>query len=382
MKLLEKILMPVDVNKNYTEQLASAIKIAKEFNSEIWLVYVLPNTELHPDINSLLTNYIGETLENIAESFKENAIAFKKPLILNGNPTDKILQAARDEQVNLILAGSGGRSEKEEFKLGTTAEKLISLSDVPVWIAKSNQAAEITKILCPVDFSDASKRALRNAILLSNNFKASLTVLSVYEAFVNTSPRLKVDQNEINRQLAKQYQYEMKTFLKEFDLNGVKHEIQIVEGIPHEKILQTIKQMDCDLLVMGTNGRSAFSRMILGSVTEKVIRTMPCSFVTTKTQDIFKIRFDNELNEIETHFSNASRLLKSGLHKEAVNQYLTCLQINDMHIPSMYKLAEVYKTLGENEKVIYYEKMAKDLLQRLWDNKIEYEIRKHYRPGN
>jgi hypothetical protein len=48
----------------------------------------------------------------------------------------------------------------------------------------------------------------------------------------------------------------------------------------------------------------------------------------------------------------------------------------------MYKLAELYKTLGENEKVIYYEKMAKDLLRRLWDNKIEYEIRKHYRPDN
>ena len=382
MKLLEKILMPVDVNKDYNEQLELAIKIAKEFNSEISVMYVLPDRDVHPEINSLLTNYVSETLNKLVDAFKTKQILCGNPLILTGNPTDKILQAANEEEVNLILVGSGNKAEQEEFQLGTTAEKLISLSDVPVWVAKSNQITEISNILCPVDFSDASKRALKNAILLSNNFEAKLTILSVYEPFVNTSPRLNIDQDATNRELAKQYQQEMQTFLKKIDLKGVKHNIKVEAGVPHNKILQVINEFKYDLLVMGTNGRSAFSRIILGSVTEKVIRTLPCSFVTTKTQDIFKVRFDSEIKEIETHFNNASKLTKSGLYKEAIEQYLICLQINDMHVPSIYKLAELNKILGNKEKVEYYEKMAKDLLRRLWDKKIEYEIRKHYRPNS
>jgi hypothetical protein len=133
---------------------------------------------------------------------------------------------------------------------------------------------------------------------------------------------------------------------------------------------------------MGTNGRSGFSRFIMGSVTEKVIRQLPCSFVTTKTQNIFQLRLDTEIKEIETHFNNADKLQKSGLYKEAIDQCLICLQINDMHVPSMYKLAKLYKILGDDAQVAYYEKMATELLRRLWDKKIEYEIRKHYKPNS
>lgn len=379
MKLLEKILMPVDVNSKNTEQLSLAIKIAKEYNSEIMVIYVLPDADVHPEIEKLLSKSINKTLNKVVNAFKTEGISYRKPMILSGNPIDKILQTANDERANLILTGSGNASEKEEFKLGSTAEKLVRLSDVPVWVAKSNQEMEIKKILCPVDFSDASKRALKNAILLSNNFESTLTILGVYEPIITTSPRIAIDLVATNNELLEEFQKEMETFLEDFDLKGVNYNIDIQKGIPDERILLAIEKLDCDLLVMGTNGRSGFSRIMLGSVTEKVIRKLPCSFVTTKTQDIFKLRLDGEIKEIETHFNNANRLTKSGFYNEAIGQYLICLQINDMHIPSMYKLVELYKITGDDEKVGYYDKMAKDLLQRLWDKKIENEIRKHYR---
>ena len=273
---------------------------------------------------------------------------------------------------------SGNKPENEEFKLGTTAEKLIQLSDVPVWVAKSDQHTEIKKILCPVDFSDPAKRALRNAILLSNNFDASLLILGVFEPFFTASPRLQIDQKQENEKLLKQFKQKMNEFLSGFDLKTVNHSVEIMEGIPHVKILDSIQKNGIDLLVMGTNGRSGFSRIIMGSVTEKVIRHLPCSFVTTKTQNIFQLKFDTEIKEIEIHFNNADKLQKSGWYKEAIDQCLICLQINDMHVPSMYKLAKLYKILGDDNQVAYYEKMADEVLRRLWDKKIEYEIRKHY----
>jgi len=382
MKLLEKILVPIDVNIDYKEQLNTAINIALSYNSEIIVMYVLSEEIVHNDIKELVINAISESLNKVKETLKKEGILIKEPSIVFGNPVDEILQSSISENVNLILIGSGIIDEKEKFRLGINADKLIRLSDKPVWVVKSNEETKLTNILCPVDFSDPSRRALKNAIILSRKFKANLRILGVYKPFVSTSLRLNVDTEEENAYRLGMIEKEMKQFVKEFDLDGIDHVIDIQAGVAHENILHTIKEYGHDLLVMGTNGRSGLNRIVMGSVTEKVTREMPCSFVTTKTQDIIQLRFDNEIKEIEIHFKNANNLVENGFYKEAINQYMICLQINDMHIPTMYKLAEVHKIIGDNAKAGYYDNMAKDLLARLWDKKIEFEIIKHYRPGN
>lgn len=379
MKLLEKILMPVDVSKSFDIQVNAAIEIAKEFHSAIGLMYVLPDAVLHDDIKTLVLNSINESLNKAKEIFEKQGIATIKPVVEVGEPVEKIIQKANEGKFNLILVSPGEKDAKEQYKLGITAEKLIRLSDIPIWVAKANQESKISNILCPVDFSDASHRALKNAILLSKNFKANLRVLGVYEPINIVSPRLSVDLKKENAHLRKQFEQEMDEFLREFDFSGIDYKMEIQTGNAHEKILCAIEEHSCNLLVMGTNGRTGFSRIIMGSVTEKVTREVPCSFITTKMQDIFKLKFDNEIRDIEEHYNYGNDLYKSGLNKDAIDQYLICLQINDMHIPSMYKLAELYKTMGDSTKTAYYEKMAKDLLTRIWDKKIELEIRKHFR---
>ena len=382
MKLLEKILVPIDVNIDYKEQLNTAINIALSYNSEIIVMYVLSEEIVHNDIKELVINAISESLNKVKETLKKEGILIKEPSIVFGNPVDEILQSSISENVNLILIGSGIIDEKEKFRLGINADKLIRLSDKPVWVVKSNEETKLTNILCPVDFSDPSRRALKNAIILSRKFKANLRILGVYKPFVSTSLRLNVDTEEENAYRLGMIEKEMKQFVKEFDLDGIDHVIDIQAGVAHENILHTIKEYGHDLLVMGTNGRSGLNRIVMGSVTEKVTREMPCSFVTTKTQDIIQLRFDNEIKEIEIHFKNANNLVENGFYKEAITQYMICLQINDMHIPTMYKLAEAHKIIGDNAKSGYYDNMAKDLLSRLWDKKIEFEIIKYYRSGN
>ena len=378
MKLVGKILMPVDVKQVSKEQINSVVKIAKEFNSEVSVLYVIPETELHSEIEELLKKYVNEALDNVVKTLESEKISYASPIIHSGNVVDKILQSANEQGSNLILVGSGNKSDKEIYKLGTIAENLVELSDVPVWVAKSGQQTEIKEILCPIDFSDPSKRALSNAILLAINFEARLHILSVFEPFSTTSPRFMIDPKVENEKLFSQFKQRMDNFLGGFDFKGVNHSVEIQEGVPHEKILESIQKKGIDFLVMGTNGRSGFSRLIMGSVTEKVIRELPCSFVTTKTQFIFRLRLDSEIKEIETHFGYAEKLQKNGYYKEAINQHLICLQINDMHVPSMYKLAKLYEITGDQVQSDYYEKLATDLLQRLWNKKIEYEIRKHY----
>lgn len=379
MKLLEKILVPIDINTDYREHLTKAMKIAQSYNSEIIMIYVIPEEELHDDIKDIVIKVVSESLNDIKKTLTNEKIQVREPVITFGKPVDKINQIANSEKVNLILLGSNSKHKREKFKLGIISEQLIRISDVPVWVVKTKEETILTNILCPVDFSAPSKRALNNAILLSRKFQANLRILTVYEPITYASPKIMLDLEKENASRLKKVKSEMNQFVKEFDLNGINHKIDIKTGIVHEKILTTIKKYGHDLLVMGTNGRSGLNRFFMGSVTEKVVRQIPCSFVTTKTQDIIQLKLDNEIKEVEIHFNNGIELVKSGFYEEAINQFMICIQINDMHIPSVYKLAELHTILGDTAKSRYFDNMAKDILTRLWDKKIEMEIRKHYR---
>jgi nucleotide-binding universal stress UspA family protein len=282
MRLQKKILMPVDVTAISKQQLDTAIVLAQLNNSEIIVMSVLSDTDLKDDVKTIVEKAITDSLIKVIETLKKEGVKTKGPVIAYGKPEDRILHMALEENVNLILISSGNKAKSEKFKLGTTAGKLLRLSDIPVWVANSNDEFRFTNILCPVDFSDTSKRALKNAILLSKDFKATLRILAVYEPFVNTSARLSLDEEQENYYRLKRFEKEMDLFIKHFNLDGINHQVDIQHGIPHEIILHTIEEYSHDLLVMGTNGRTGLNRLIMGSITEKVTREMPCSFVTTK----------------------------------------------------------------------------------------------------
>ena len=378
MKQLEKILVPIDINSNSKEQINAAIEIAQKYNSAINIIYVLPNDPVSDKVKEILQDAIATALNKIKETFRKAGVITKEPLIEHGRPVDKILKTAVKENVNLIIAGSGNKKEKEQYKLGNTAEKLIRHSDTPVLVVKPDKKTKVTNILCPVDFSEPSKYALKNAILLSQRFEAKLRILSVVEPITNVSPKIIVDLERENAYRLKQYRKEMKQFIQEFDLKGINHEIDIQTGIVHKEILHSIKENGHDLLIMGTTGRSGLRRVLMGSIAEKVTREMPCSFITIKMQDIIRLRFDQEVSDIKNHFIKANDLVEKGKYEEAISQYLICLQINNMHIPSIYKLAVVNSLIGRKAKADYYENMAQKLLDSLWDSKIKDEIGTHF----
>lgn len=292
MKLLEKILVPIDVNTDSTEQINAAIKLANAYKSEIILMYVINDTELNDNIKDIVVKSVTETLSDIKQVFVSNKVKVREPEVFFGKTVDTIVQKANSEKVNFVLIGANKKKKTAKFKLGVISEQIIRESDVPVWLANREKKTFISNILCPVDFSEPSKRALTNAVLLARKFNASLKIITVYEPLEYVSRRINIDLDEENATRLKRVKDEMKHFVNEFDLEGVNHKIQIKCGKTDEKILNTIKKQHIDLLIMGTNGRTGLSRFFMGSVTEKVIREMPCSFITLKKIDVIQLKLE------------------------------------------------------------------------------------------
>jgi nucleotide-binding universal stress UspA family protein len=137
----------------------------------------------------------------------------------------------------------------------------------------------INKILFPTDFSDRAMNAFHMASALARDHRAALTVLHVREMpalpfaeFGAVPPPALPSREELMAKLAK------------FELpdEGIAVEFVIADGEPGEEIVRVAKEHRCDLIVMGTHGRTGLSRLLMGSVAERVMRRAPCPVLTLK----------------------------------------------------------------------------------------------------
>jgi nucleotide-binding universal stress UspA family protein len=142
---------------------------------------------------------------------------------------------------------------------------------------------EIQRILCPVDFSDFSRRALDYAVAIAKWYESTITLVHVsavvpvaaYAPGSGVLPSAALTPADRDALLA-----EMKRFADGEAETIVPIEFDLAEGSTAVEILAKAEGIPADLLVMGTHGRSGFERLILGSVTEKVLRKAACPVLT------------------------------------------------------------------------------------------------------
>jgi nucleotide-binding universal stress UspA family protein len=138
------------------------------------------------------------------------------------------------------------------------------------------------RILCPVDFSDASAAALRAAGSLARTFGAEVRVLHAQRLDAPvyfTAAQLQSLKAQLRRSLRSAREY-LEEFVARHLPAEVSRSVRIVERDPVEAILSLHKDWPADLLVMGTHGRTGLTRIRLGSVMESVFRQVQGPILT------------------------------------------------------------------------------------------------------
>ncbi|WP_430931117.1 universal stress protein [Saccharicrinis sp. 156] len=377
MKLLEKILLPIDFSESTDLQVDNIIPIAKIYESEVIILALLPEDAKIKSVFNLIKESVTTKINQINQKLNAENIKTSEPSIVYGEPVENVLKTARVHNVNVIILPSHLCNHNKE-KLGVYTEKIIRRAEKPVWVIKKGKKIDNLNILCPIDFSSASERALNNAIILTRIFKAKLSIISVFTPIRSLSIWIEADLEDENKKSKDEYIGRVNEFISKQKLNDLNYSLDIIDGDPVEEILNYTEKNGIDLLIMGTTGRNSIGKALIGSVTQEVVRHVNCSFITTKSIDIINLKLDNEIKSIETHVEIAKKMEESGLYEEAITQYETCLKINSMHIPAHYSIAKLYKKINKIDKANYYEKLASDLMDRIWDRKIEDEIKKFY----
>ena len=134
---------------------------------------------------------------------------------------------------------------------------------------------DLKRILCPIDFSDFSQRAVDHAVAIAQWYEADVTLLHV-RALVPIAPAVPELLPAVV--LTAEDRDELLAALTRFVPadTTVTIERDVVEGHAATEIVEHARKLPSDLVVLGTHGRSGFERLMLGSVTEKVLRKSPC----------------------------------------------------------------------------------------------------------
>ncbi len=148
------------------------------------------------------------------------------------------------------------------------------------------RAAVLRHILCPVDPSDPSKQAAAEAYALAHATGATLTVLHVAQPIpvpAEPTPVMMLtlsdeDERAIRRWMAMPFPVAQ--------AGGPALEFLVRVGLPAAEILACARERGADLIVMGTHGTSGFEHLILGSVTERVLRRAPCPVLTVPPHNL------------------------------------------------------------------------------------------------
>ena len=137
---------------------------------------------------------------------------------------------------------------------------------------------EIRQILCPVDRSETSARALDYALMLAGWYRAAVTAFEVI--WVNVPPVSATSQPVLSPKQLETFADDLQRFVAARTPADALVHTKIGHGPVVRAIRQEARDLPADLIVMGTHGQGGFERFLLGSVTEKILRTVTCPVLT------------------------------------------------------------------------------------------------------
>jgi len=147
-------------------------------------------------------------------------------------------------------------------------------------------STRIKKILCPTDFSENSKHALKYALALATLSQADLQLFHVVEPI--TYPQSTeffepvLDEVELMMKMEAAFQQQLEDQVTTLKAEYPKISGKLVTGNTFLEIIQAARDGDVDMIVMGTHGRTGLAHVLIGSVAERVVREAPCPVLTVK----------------------------------------------------------------------------------------------------
>jgi len=269
---MKKILVPCDFSKPAIEAYKFAISVASKTEGEVFVLHVIDIPIIYEETIMSGAYTIDGMEEEARKGFERMKTAWggnKVPSSLQLS-TNYILTAITSVikalSIDLVIMGTSGASGIYEIIVGSTTEKVVRYSPVPVLAIRTTaDLASIKKILLPTDLNFKETDFIAKVKELTKFLGATLQVL-----FVSTPINFKTDE-------------ESKAFLKDFaeHYKLENYSLHVRNDYTEEEAIRKfVQEQKVDLIAMATHARKGLKHFFNGSITEDVVNHITCPIWT------------------------------------------------------------------------------------------------------
>jgi len=279
---INKILCPVDFFPASDAAVMYAAGLASQYGAKLHLLHVIapvissayefPMPTM--DITKAAEESSKRELMVLEDTIRDTDVRVQVESRF-GDVYDEIKRAIDVEKPDLLVMGTHGRRGAERWFMGSTTEKMLRHSPVPMVTISATGERSATpprfrRILVTTDFSDGTPDALAYAFSVAQENESEVTLLHVlHDVSMDLSGKYR-------ESLVSGVRKQLDTMVPPEAKNWCEISTRVETGVPYRIILRTLEDEKIDLLVMNIHGKGMLDRALLGSTAERVVRAASC----------------------------------------------------------------------------------------------------------
>lgn len=277
---IKRVLVPTDTSEPSRVALEYGRLFAERFGAGMVVLYADPlafpiDTLAGTPVPSITSSAEDlSLLEKEVRAYADPSLGDKPydVIVIGGQPIPMILREAHECSAGLIVMATHGLRGWRRTIFGSVTEGVVHGTRCPVLsVSRTDRQPlrvkpAVTRIICPVNFSDVARESLRAASLLAERFGAELIIIHALEG--ETTSDKDADEERVRRWIAPELQKNCKY-----------RELQ-VRGGAAERILDCVEDLGADFLVIGAQHKLLRETTVVGTTTERLIRFARCPVLT------------------------------------------------------------------------------------------------------
>lgn len=269
----KKLLVCTDGSSEGQNAVAQALELARGAGAMVHVVQVVqivPEFEaVAPDLRACLESEICTQMEAVKTEAARLGVKIDTKVLHSQLPHAAIVEEAQRLQADLIIMGRYGRSGLARLLMGNITARVVGYSPVNILLVPQGTTLAFRRLLVASDGSSYSAAAFEAALCLARETEAQLFGVSV----AREEGDILEAQQIVQQMLAAANQAGQ-------PLTGLSPQGQP----PDDAIVQEAIRNGVDLIILGSHGRTGFQRLLMGSVTERVIGQATCPVLVVKKQ--------------------------------------------------------------------------------------------------
>ena len=271
---MKNIVATTDFSARAALAVLRASQLASHFSAALSLVHVVDD-DMPLDFATAAVHAAESELAKVADEVREKYQVSSRIEVTRGQAFKGILDAAEEASADLIVVGAHRRDILREIFVGTTAERTIRSSKLPVLMVNADKRTPYQRILIATEFSDCSihaSKVVRQLGLLDG------TLVSLMHGYDDPRRTLMIGSTFSDDQIEKRVQEErtvlkgqLKRFAADVGIRPVSQHLCDIERSIAATIHEAAQRDNVDLIAIGTHGRSGILKVLLGSVAEQVL---------------------------------------------------------------------------------------------------------------